>query len=45
MALSWNEIKSHAITFTKEWVKETSENAEAKSFWDIFFNVFQVSRG
>ncbi|WP_373480808.1 DNA methyltransferase [Geminocystis sp.] len=42
--LSWNEIKSRAIAFSIEWQNETSENAEAKSFWDNFFNVFGVSR-
>jgi len=44
MPLSWNEIKSRAITFSKEWENETSEDAEAKSFWDDFFNVFGISR-
>lgn len=44
MALSWNEIKSRAILFSKEWESETSEVAEAKSFWDNFFNVFGISR-
>ena len=44
MALSWNEIKARAIAFSKEWENETSEDAEAKSFWDDFFNVFGISR-
>jgi hypothetical protein len=44
MALSWNEIKSRAIHFSNEWENETSEDAEAKSFWDDFFNVFGISR-
>jgi hypothetical protein len=44
MALSWNEIKSRAVIFSKEWENETSEDAEAKSFWDDFFNVFGISR-
>lgn len=44
MALSWNEIKARAIAFSKEWENETSENAEAKSFWDGFFHVFGVNR-
>jgi hypothetical protein len=44
MALSWNEIRSRAIAFSKEWENEVSEDAEAKSFWDAFFNVFGVSR-
>ncbi|MDP2423985.1 MAG: hypothetical protein Q8M23_06540 [Bacteroidales bacterium] len=44
MALSWNEIKTRAILFSKEWEHETKEGAESKSFWDDFFNVFGISR-
>lgn len=44
MPLSWNEIKSRAIAFSQEWEDETSEDAEAKSFWDGFFHVFGISR-
>src|ERR1035437_5552058 len=44
MPLSWNEIKSRAVAFTNEWKDEVSEDAEAKSFWDDFFNVFGISR-
>ena len=44
MPLSWNEIKTRAIAFSKEWQDEASEDAEAKSFWDAFFNVFGVNR-
>lgn len=44
MPLSWNEIKSRATAFSKEWADESSEDAEAKSFWDGFFSVFGISR-
>ena len=44
MPLSWNEIKDRARRFTKEWQAEASEDAEAKSFWDDFFQIFGVSR-
>ncbi|MDD5377294.1 MAG: class I SAM-dependent DNA methyltransferase [Candidatus Gracilibacteria bacterium] len=44
MALSWNEIRTRATAFAKEWEDETSEDAEAKSFWDGFFHVFGVDR-
>ncbi len=44
MALSWNEVKDRALRFSKEWADETSEDAEAKSFWDGFFDVFGISR-
>jgi len=43
-ALPWNEIKSRAVAFSKEWAHETYEDGEAKSFLDAFFNVFGVSR-
>jgi hypothetical protein len=44
MPLSWNEIKSRSIAFSKQWENECSEDAEAKSFWDGFFNVFGITR-
>jgi hypothetical protein len=44
MPLSWNEIKDRALRFSREWADETSEDAEAKSFWDGFFDVFGVPR-
>ncbi|MFH0977657.1 MAG: DNA methyltransferase, partial [Spirochaetota bacterium] len=43
-SLSWNEIKTRAVEFSKEWENESNEDAEAKSFWDNFFNVFGISR-
>ena len=42
--LSWNEIRSRAHTFSKEWQDEVSEKSEAQSFWNEFFNVFGISR-
>lgn len=44
MPLSWNEIKSRALAFSKQWEHESSEDAEAKSFWDGFFYIFGISR-
>ncbi len=44
MALSWNEIKERAVTFSKEWENDFNEKAEAKSFMDDLFNVFGVPR-
>ena len=44
MALSWNEIKTRAIEFSKEWEDDFDERAEAKSFMDAFFNVFGIAR-
>lgn len=44
MHLSWNEIKSRAIQFSKEWEGESRERAEKDSFWNDFFHVFGISR-
>ena len=44
MPLSWNEIKSRAITFVNEWKGETSEKAEAQTFQNEFLNIFGITR-
>jgi len=44
LKLNFNEIKKRAIAFSHEWQDETRERAEAKTFWDDFFNVFGISR-
>jgi hypothetical protein len=44
MPLSWTDIRSNAIAFSREWKGESSEDQEAKSFWDEFFKVFGISR-
>lgn len=44
MPLSWNEIRTRATAFAAEWRGTTSEDADAKPFWDAFFEVFGVSR-
>jgi len=44
MPLSWNEIRARATTFAADWQGTESEDAEAKPFWDAFFEVFGVSR-
>jgi type I restriction-modification system DNA methylase subunit len=42
--ITLNEIRNRALAFSKEWEREYSEDAEAKSFWDGFFEVFGISR-
>ena len=44
MVLGWKEIRDRAVQFSKRWENETSEDAEAKSFWDEFFVVFGIDR-
>ena len=34
--ISWNEIKSRAMAFAREWADVSSEDAEAKTFWNEF---------
>ncbi len=42
--ISRNEIRNRARAFSKEWERDFNEDAEAKSFWDGFFEVFGMSR-
>ena len=44
MTLSWNEIKTRAISFSKEWGGESRERAEKDTFWNEFLNIFGISR-
>ncbi|MFP5419595.1 MAG: type IIL restriction-modification enzyme MmeI, partial [Gammaproteobacteria bacterium] len=44
MPLSWNEIRSRAHEFSRKWIDEASERAEAQSFWNDFFAVFGIER-
>lgn len=44
MPLSWNEIKTRAVAFSKKWEDESSERAEAQSFWNDFFAIFGIDR-
>jgi hypothetical protein len=42
--ISLNEIRNRAMVFSHEWEKDSNEDAEAKSFWDGFFDVFGIPR-
>ena len=44
MRLSWNEIRSRAAEFSREWVDATYEKGEAQSFYNDFFEIFDVKR-
>ena len=44
MPLSWNEIKSRAITFSKKWEDTKREEADAKEFLVEFLNIFGIER-
>ena len=43
MPLSWNEIKSRALTFSRTWDDAKSEDSEAKPFWIDFFEIFGIT--
>ena len=44
MRLSWNEIRTRAASFAKEWSDESYEKGETQSFYNAFFRVFGVRR-
>ena len=44
MRLSWNEIRSRAARFAKEWQSAAYEKGETQSFYNDFFAVFGVQR-
>lgn len=44
MPLSWTDIKTNALQFSRDWEGESRETAEAKPFWEAFFLVFGIKR-
>ena len=42
MPLSWNEIKTRALAFSKEWENTEREEADAKPFLVEFLNIFGI---
>jgi MmeI, DNA-methyltransferase domain/MmeI, target recognition domain/MmeI, N-terminal domain/MmeI, C-terminal domain/MmeI, helicase spacer domain len=42
--ISWNEIRHRAIAFSKDWTGVKREQAEKQTFWNEFFNVFDMRR-
>jgi hypothetical protein len=43
MPLSWNEIKSRALAFSREWQDAAYEDSEGKPFLIAFFEVFGIT--
>ncbi len=43
MPLSWNEIKSRALAFSKHWADACNEDAEGKPFLIAFFEIFGIT--
>ena len=44
MRLSWNEVRVRAASFAKEWRDASYEKGETQSFYNDFFEVFDVRR-
>jgi hypothetical protein len=42
MPLSRREIRTRATRFVKEWANAHNEDADAKPFWQEFFDVFGI---
>ncbi len=42
MRLSWNEVRSRAAAFAREWEDAGYEKGETQSFYDSFFRIFGV---
>ncbi len=44
MRLSWNEIRTRAADFAREWTDAAYEKGETQSFYNEFFEIFGVRR-
>lgn len=44
MHLSWNEVRSRAAGFAKDWREAAYEKGETQSFYNAFFEIFGVKR-
>ena len=44
MRLSWNEIRTRAAAFSREWAAASYEKGETQSFYNDFFQIFGVKR-
>ena len=44
MRLSWNEIRTRAAAFAREWTGASYEKGETQSFYNDFFQIFGIKR-
>ena len=44
MRLSWNEIRARAAAFAREWQDAAYEKEDTQSFYNEFFEIFDVRR-
>lgn len=43
MCLSWNEIRTRAAAFAREWAGHGYEKGQTQLFYQAFFNIFDMS--
>ena len=39
MPLSWNEIKSRALAFSRNWADAANQDSQGNPFWIDFFEI------
>ena len=44
MRLAWNEVRTRAAEFAREWQNASYEKGETQSFYDAFFKIFDRKR-
>ena len=44
MRLSWNDIRTRAAKFARDWADATYEKGDTQSFYNDFFRIFGVER-
>src|SRR5437870_9611920 len=44
MPISWNEIRTGALTFSQEWQSARREAADKQTFYNEFFAIFGIKR-
>jgi len=44
MTITSSEILHRAIVFSKEWENADDEKAQAQTFWNEFFEIWNISR-
>ena len=41
--LSWNDIKSRALAFSRTWADADNEKSQSNAFWIAFFEIFGIT--
>ena len=43
MPISWNEIKSRSLAFSRKWADADNEKSQSIPFWIEFFDIFDIT--